>query len=226
MPELPEVHALAADPRGRMRGRTVGSLLVTAVAALKTFEPSPSDLAGAPVLDVERHGKFLDVVLGDLHLVVHLGKLGWIRWQDRLPPPMARGRTTTAARLALENGSGVTITEWGPKKGLAIWLVRDPADVPGIATLGPDPLDPSFTEERFAAILAASGRAQIKGVLRNRGLIAGIGNAYSDEVLHAARMSPFTPAAMPAGDVGRLYAALRETLADAVGAPRAWRRPS
>jgi formamidopyrimidine-DNA glycosylase len=217
MPELPEVHALAADLRQRMTGRTVGSLLVTSIAALKTFDPSPSDLAGAPVDDVRRHGKFLDFVLGDLHLVVHLGKLGWIRWSDRLPPPTGRpGKTTTAARLALEDGAGITITEWGPKKRLAIWVVHDPAEVPGIATLGPDPLDPSFTEERFAAILAGSGRAQIKGVLRSQGVIAGIGNAYSDEILHVARMSPFKPAAMPADDVERLYVALRETLADAV----------
>jgi formamidopyrimidine-DNA glycosylase len=217
MPELPEVHALAADLRQRMTGRTVASLLVTSIAALKTFDPSQSDLAGAPVVDVQRHGKFLDLTIGDLHLVVHLAKLGWIRWSDTLPP-LARGarKTTAAARLALEDGSGVTITEWGPKKRLAIWIVHDPAQVPGIATLGPDPLHPSFTEERFAAILAASGRAQIKGVLRNQGVIAGIGNAYSDEILHVARMSPFKPAAMPAEDAARLYVALRETLADAV----------
>ncbi len=217
MPELPEVHALAADLRQRMTGRTVGSLLVTSIAALKTFDPSPADLAGSPVVDVQRHGKFLDLTLGDLHLVVHLAKMGWIRWSDQLPP-LTRGarKTTAAARLALEDGAGITITEWGPKKRLAIWIVHDPVGVPGIATLGPDPLDPSFTEERFAAILAGSGRAQIKGVLRNQGVIAGIGNAYSDEILHVARMSPFKPAAMPPEDVARLYVALRETLAEAV----------
>src|SRR5437764_4277825 len=156
MPELPEVHALAADLRTRMVGRTVASLTVSGVASLKTFDPSPADLAGAPVTDVQHHGKFLDATLGDLHLVVHLAKLGWIRWSDRLPASTGRpgGRTTAAARLALEDGSGITITEWGPKKRLAIWIVRDPLQVPGIATLGPDPIDPSFSEERFAGILA------------------------------------------------------------------------
>src|SRR5579875_744054 len=218
MPELPEVHALAADLRQRTVGRTVSAFTVLSFAALKTFDPSPSDLAGAPVTAVERHGKFLDLTLGDLHLVLHLAKLGWIRWSDALPPltPAAR-KTTAAARLALEDGSGFTVTEWGPKKRLAIWIVRDPAEVPGVATLGPDPMDPSFSEERFAAILAGSGRAQIKGVLRKQGVIAGIGNAYSDEILHVARMSPFKPAAMAPEEVTRLYAALRETLADAVG---------
>ncbi|MGN6742612.1 MAG: DNA-formamidopyrimidine glycosylase family protein, partial [Amnibacterium sp.] len=205
MPELPEVHALAADLRQRMVGRTVSMLQVSSIAALKTFDPSPSDLAGAPVRAVQRHGKFLDLTLGDLHLVVHLAKMGWIRWSDALPPATGRpGRTTAAARLVLEDGAGITITEWGPKKRLAIWIVRDPAEVPGIATLGPDPLDPSFTEERFAGILAKAARAQIKGVLRDQGVIAGIGNAYSDECLHVARRSPYKPAPMPADDALRL----------------------
>ena len=85
-----------------------------------------------------------------------------------------------------------------------------------IATLGPEPLDASFTEERFAQILAHAGRAQIKGVLRDQQRIAGIGNAYSDEILHAARMSPFHPASMPPEDVHRLYASLQQVLGDAV----------
>jgi formamidopyrimidine-DNA glycosylase len=97
-----------------------------------------------------------------------------------------------------------------------MYVVTDPAQVPGIARLGPDPLDESFTPEVFAGILAAAGRAQVKGVLRNQALIAGIGNAYSDEILHVARMSPFKPAAMGPDDAGRLYEAMRATLADAI----------
>ena len=68
----------------------------------------------------------------------------------------------------------------------------------------------------FAAILASAGRAQIKGVLRNQAVIAGIGNAYSDEILHAAKMSPFKPAAMSDDEVARLYAAMQSTLRDAI----------
>jgi formamidopyrimidine-DNA glycosylase len=118
--------------------------------------------------------------------------------------------------MVLSDGSGLVITEAGSKKSLAIWIVRDAAEVPGIATLGPEPLADSFTQEAFAEILKGAGRAQIKGVLRSQGLIAGIGNAYSDEILHAARMSPFKPAAMSEDEVSRLYAALRSTLEDAV----------
>jgi formamidopyrimidine-DNA glycosylase len=116
----------------------------------------------------------------------------------------------------LEGGSGIALTEAGSKKSLALWIVRRPDEVPRVATLGPDPLADTFTEEAFAAVLAAAGRAQIKGVLRDQGRIAGIGNAYSDEILHVARMSPFKPAAMSEDERHRLYLALRSTLAEAI----------
>jgi formamidopyrimidine-DNA glycosylase len=215
MPEMPEVHALADDLADRLSGRTIARFDVSAISALKTFDPPASDVVGRAVQDVTHHGKFLDLDLGDLHLVVHLAKAGWIRWYDVLPAPRA-GRGALAARLALDDGSGLAITEAGTKKSLAIWVVRDPLEVPRLATLGPDPLAESFTEQRFAEVLAAAGRAQIKGVLRDQARIAGIGNAYSDEILHAARMSPFKPAAMPPEDVHHLYEAMRTVLADAI----------
>ncbi len=112
--------------------------------------------------------------------------------------PAARApqrKSPLAARIVLDNGSGLDVTEAGTRKSLALYVVRDPADVEGIARLGPDPLDDAFTIEVLARHPAsAAGRAQIKGVLRSQGNIAGIGNAYSDELLHAARMSPFKPA--------------------------------
>ena len=217
MPELPEVHALVSDLRGRLVGRQVDRLDVVSFAVLKTFDPPFTQLHDQSVLDVQRHGKFLDLAIGDLHLVMHLARAGWVRWRDAAPKPAARpGKTALAARLVLDDGSGFDVTEAGTKKSLAIYVVRDPSEVPGIARLGPDPLDGAFTEERFAEILAASGRSQIKGVLRNQGLIAGIGNAYSDEILHVARMSPYKPASMPADDVANLYAAMQTTLREAL----------
>jgi formamidopyrimidine-DNA glycosylase len=217
MPELPEVHALAADLGARLGGRVVQRLDVLSIAALKTFDPPADALAGETVREVTNHGKFLDLTVGPLHLVLHLARAGWIRWFDAAPPPAGRpGRTALAARLVLEGGAGIAVTEAGSKKSLALWVVRRPEDVPGVATLGPDPLADAFTEEAFAAVLAGAGRAQIKGVLRDQGRIAGIGNAYSDEILHVARMSPFKPAAMSDEERHRLYVALRETLADAI----------
>jgi formamidopyrimidine-DNA glycosylase len=217
VPELPEVQALSSDLRVRLDGRAVARLDIAAFAALKTFDPPPSALQGLFIDGVGRHGKFLDIEAGGLHLVVHLARGGWIRWRDQVPSAPARpGKSPLAARLVLDNGAGLDITEMGTQKRLAVYVVRDVNDVPGIVRLGPDPLADSFTVESLAAILAASGRSQIKGVLRDQTVIAGIGNAYSDEILHAAKMSPFKPAAMTPEDVQRLYDAMQSTLRDAV----------
>jgi formamidopyrimidine-DNA glycosylase len=218
VPELPEVQALAADLRSRLDGRAIARLDLVAFSALKSFDPPVSALQGLFVSGVGRHGKFLDIGVDDLHLIIHLARAGWIRWKDSLPaiPPRPGGKSPLAARLVLDDDTGLDITEAGTKKSLAIYVVRDPLDVPGIARLGPDPLADDFTAEVLAKILASAGRSQIKGVLRNQSTIAGIGNAYSDEILHVAKMSPFKPAAMSDDEVAHLYDAIQTTLRDAI----------
>jgi formamidopyrimidine-DNA glycosylase len=222
VPELPEVTALVSDLGARLNGRTVDRLDVLSFAVLKTFDPPASALAGRVIGGVTRHGKFVDITFvdsagDDIHLVMHLALAGWIAWREGPPPAPSRlGKTQTAARLVLDDGSGLDITEWGTKKSLALYLVADPLEVPRVATLGPDPLEPEFTLDVFAGILAAAGRAQIKGVLRNQSNIAGIGNAYSDEILHVARMSPFKPANMSTDEVAALYDAIQVTLRGAI----------
>lgn len=151
---------------------------------------------------------------------MHLARAGWVRWSDRLPEaPPRPGKGPLALRVRLgepDDGAGFEVTEAGTQKHLAVYVVRDPLEVPGIARLGPDPLSADFTAEAFAGLLAGEGR-QIKGVLRDQSVIAGIGNAYSDEILHAARMSPFKLAAKLSGEeVARLYEAIGTTLAAAV----------
>ncbi|MFC5790184.1 Fpg/Nei family DNA glycosylase [Agromyces tardus] len=220
MPEMPEVEALAQFLRERTVGRAVTSARVAAIAALKTFDPPLHALEGRAVTDVARHGKFLDLVFGGaepLHLVFHLARAGWLRWYDQLPATVVRpGKSPIALRVRLDDGSGFDLTEAGTKKSLAVYVVRDPGEVPGIARLGPDPMRDDFTLDDFAAILAGR-RTQLKGLLRDQSVIAGIGNAYSDEILHVAKMSPYLLAAkLGPDDVARLYAAMRDTLSEAL----------
>jgi DNA-formamidopyrimidine glycosylase len=221
MPELPEVEALAVFLRARARGRVVARAEAASFAALKTFDPPLSALAGRTITEVGRHGKFLDLTCGgpadELHLVMHLARAGWLRWRDDIPDkPVKPGKSPLAFRLVLEDGSGFDLTEAGTQKRLAVYLVRDPGDVPGVATLGPEPLADDFTTESLAAILKER-RTQIKGVLRDQHIIAGIGNAYSDEVLHVAKMSPFKLASsFTPEDVATLHTAIVATLTDAV----------
>ncbi|MBF9071118.1 Fpg/Nei family DNA glycosylase [Streptacidiphilus fuscans] len=235
MPELPEVESLTQFLAEHLTGRQVERVHPVSVAALKTYDPPLTALVGRTFAGATRHGKFLDLVVaptvaptiaptsredaGDpaLHLVVHLARAGWVRWNDALPTaPPRPGKGPLALRVGLDGGSGFDVTEAGTQKHLAVYLVRDPHDVPGIARLGPDPLSSDITEERFAELLR-SERRQIKGVLRDQAVLAGIGNAYSDEILHAAQMSPFKPAAnLSDEEVTRLYQAMATTLADAV----------
>ena len=225
MPELPEVHALAAFLDERAARHAFASLRVAAISALKTFDPPLSALEGQRIERVGRHGKFVDLDTGELHLVFHLARAGWLRWYDELPRTLIKpGKSPIALRVRLDDGSGFDLTEAGTKKSLAVYVVRDPAEVPGIARLGPDPTAADFTLDDFAAILA-DRRTQVKGLLRDQSVFAGVGNAYSDEILHNARMSPYALAAkLKPEDVERLYHALRDTLSDAI-ATAAGRRP-
>jgi len=219
VPELPEVEALALDLRGRLDGRAITKVHVAQFSALKTFDPPLSAVEGTLVDDVTRHGKFLDIEASGVHLVLHLARAGWVRWRDEVPalPPKPSTKSTLAVRIVLDDESGLDITEAGTRKSLALYVVRDPQDVPGVASLGPDPLGDDFTVEVLGAILQREGRKQVKGVLRHQGTIAGIGNAYSDEILHAARMSPYKPASSIEGDdLQTLYDAVRGTVGAAV----------
>jgi len=244
VPELPEVESLAADLRERALGRVIDRADIAEFSVLKTYDPPLAALHGATLTDVTRHGKFLDLITtpasnsggssarasssgdrlpqattaGDqLHLITHLARGGWLRWREEMPSQPARpGKGPLAFRLRFTDGAGFDLTEAGTRKRLAVYLVHDPAAVPGVASLGPDPLAPDFTADVLGGLLAGR-RTQIKGVLRDQKIIAGIGNAYSDEVLHAARMSPFRLASsLTTEDVEALHKVIVETLRSAV----------
>ncbi|MCX5175469.1 Fpg/Nei family DNA glycosylase [Streptomyces virginiae] len=218
MPELPEVEALREYLDEHLTGRVVERVLPLAVSVLKTYDPPLTALEGQSAGATARYGKFLALPVGELHLVTHLARAGWLRWQDTLPAqPPRPGKGPLALRVSLVGGGGFDLTEAGTQKRLAVYVVHDPQEVPGIARLGPDPLAEGFDGDAFAALLAGE-RRQIKGVLRDQSVIAGIGNAYSDEILHAAKVSPFKLAAsFTEEQVTQLYEAVRSTLGEAVG---------
>src|SRR5262245_55546262 len=191
MPELPEVEALASYLRDRAAGHRIDRIDLAAISALKTFDPPLHAAHGRTITGAARHGKFLDIEIdgGELHLVTHLARAGWLQYRDALAAaPLRPGRGPIALRVRLDDGSGFDLTEAGRQKSLATYLVTDPKSVPGIARLGPDAL--AVSKDEFVAALR-SHRGQLKGVIKDQEVLAGIGNAYSDEILHAAKLSPF-----------------------------------
>jgi formamidopyrimidine-DNA glycosylase len=217
VPELPEVEALGAYLRERAVGHTVARLEVSSFSALKTYDPPASAVAGLAITSAGRHGKFLDIGLGaDLHLIVHLARAGGLHYRDafKTATPLKPGSGPIALRVRLDDGSGFDLTEAGTQKSLAAYLVRDPSEVPGVSRLGPDAL--AVTRDEFAERIR-SRNGQIKGVLVDQEVLAGIGNAYSDEILHVAKMSPFALTSKLTDDqVTTLFEAMREVETDAV----------
>jgi formamidopyrimidine-DNA glycosylase len=216
VPELPEVEALAADLRARVAGRRIQRVDVAAISALKTYDPPPTALHGREITGAGRFGKFLDIhVEGDLHLVIHLARAGWLHYREAMgATPLKPGKGPIALRVLLDNGGGFDLTEAGTQKKLAAYLVHDPATVPGVSKLGPDAL--TVDDAGFATAIRGR-RGQLKGVLTDQQVLAGIGNAYSDEILHRAKLSPFAISdRLSDAAMAGLYAATQEVLADAV----------
>src|SRR5246127_1557762 len=238
MPELPEVEALADHLRRHAVGLTVGRIDVSAFSVLKTFDPPTTAVHGQTVTGANRWGKYLGMQVGsagpatsevgsagpatsntgDLHLITHLSRAGWLRWSDKLAAaPLRPGKGPIALRVHLGvpgTAPGFDLTEAGTQKRLAVWLVDDPLQVPGIAALGPDALD--LSTDDLAGLLAGN-TGRIKTVITDQKVIAGIGNAYSDEILHVAKISPFAIAGkLSTEQLITLHDAMVSVLTDAV----------
>jgi formamidopyrimidine-DNA glycosylase len=219
VPELPEIEALVDHLRRHAIGLTVGRVDVAALSVLKTFDPPVNALHGQVVTGARRWGKYLGLEVGELFLIAHLSRAGWLRWSDKLAAaPLRPGKGPIALRVHLGtpgDAPGFDLTEAGTQKRLAVWLVNDPQLVPGIAALGPDALD--LSPEDLAEVLAGN-TGRIKTVITDQKVIAGIGNAYSDEILHVAKISPFATAGKLSGEqLSALHDAMISVLTDAVG---------
>ncbi|MGH4014823.1 MAG: Fpg/Nei family DNA glycosylase [Pseudonocardiaceae bacterium] len=225
MPELPEVEALAHHLRDHAVGRVVTRVDVASLQVLKTVQPPVTALHGHTVTGASRHGKFLALHTEGPALVTHLARAGWLRWSDALATaPPRPGKGPIALRVHLGDGNlgdgqrpGFDLTEAGTQKRLAVYVVDDVVSVsqlPGIARLGPDAL--ALSRDDLAEVLRGHTE-RLKTALTDQALIAGVGNAYSDEVLHAARLSPYAIAGRLSGEaLDRLHEALQRVLHDAV----------
>ena len=220
MPELPEVEGLALDLSARLADRAIARVDVAAFSALKTFDPPLSALTGTLVEGVTRHGKFLDIDASGLHLVLHLARAGWVRWRDEVPrcrPSRATSRPSRRGSCST-TGPASTSPRRAPQEGLALYVVRDPQEVPGIASLGPDPLDDAFTVDGL------QGRSSTRPVAR-RSRACCATRARSPASATPTPTSSCTPRGCPRSspppasteeEVQTLYDAIRTVLGDAV----------
>ncbi len=220
-------------PASALVGRTVSGVrrygkwidLVCSLTAITPATAPAADSVGH-MSRTERASRTADGD-SDLHLVFHLARGGWVRWAARATAAPVRPRlgsnaggrgAALAFRVRFDDGSGFDLTEAGTRKRLAVHVVRDPLSIAPIESLGIEPLDPTFTVAALSEAMTARSQ-QIKGLLRDQSAIAGIGNAYSDEILHAAKLSPFKlTRTFSEEEVARLHAAIGEVLTEAVTA--------
>lgn len=200
-------------------GAVVGRVDVAALSVLKTFDPPATALSGRDVTGAGHWGKHLGLDCDGLWLITHLSRGGWLRWIDEpgaAPPKPGKGPLALRVHFFTREGAtpAFDLTEAGTKKRLAVWITEDPRSVPGIARLGPDALE--ISEDHFAELLSGTSQ-RLKTVLADQTVLAGIGNAYSDEILHAAKLSPFaTASTLSADKAADLYRAMRAILTDAI----------
>ncbi|MFC9561384.1 DNA-formamidopyrimidine glycosylase family protein [Agromyces sp. NPDC056965] len=217
MPESPEVEALVEDLGTRLAGREITDVDVVEFRAAKTRSRPPSSLLGERVRGAARHGKHVDLEVGEAeHLVVSLGRHGWARYANGEADASVADAPPTLVVLTFDDGTVVELTDAGDWVSLGCWVVDDPSEVPAIAKLGPDPADSGFTREDFDRVVNGR-RKQVKAVLQEQESLAGIGNAYSDEILHLAKISPVTHAAgLTEAELDRLFDATIGTIRGAI----------
>ncbi len=228
MPELPFIQVLVENLARAVEGRTIVGVRVSSPAIVKTYDPPISALTGGRIDRVTRLGKLVVFHLsGGLLLVLHLmrdGRLHIASSQPRVPPG---GRATApkpmAFGLMLDDGRELRVNETGPKKraGAYVLLAQDGLLSAPLAGLGPDPLSDAFTPAVLTAALSEQ-RSPLKRAITQQRTVVGIGNAFADEILWEARLSPFmSAAALSPQEAGRLYAAIRTVFAQALQQHRA-----
>ena len=216
MPELPFVTVLVENLRQLVLGRTIEDVIVRSVYAFKTADPPITAVRGQAMAGVRRRGKLLVFDLtGGLVMVLHLRRNGRL---VVLPRGKARTAKDLAITLALDGGVDLRLIEIGPKKAASVWVYAAGQEEGGeaLAGLGIEPLSEEFTPMVLAGMLRGE-RMQVKRFLTLQRYVVGIGNAFSDEILWEARLSPQAATASLTDDqVAQLHRAIRQVLDDAV----------
>lgn len=221
MPESPEVQALVDFLGERAAGRTIRGVDILEFRVVKTRTRPPVDLVGAIITGVQRFGKHLDLAVGEKHLGVSLGRHGWARWVEPGDEPVTGADAPPAlAAIALDDGSILEFTDAGSWVSIGLSVVDDPFEGSAVAKLGPDPAAAAFSSADLDAVVIGR-RKQLKAVLQEQESLAGIGNAYSDEILHLAKLSPVVQAAaLDAAQRERLFSATTGVIRAAIVARR------
>jgi len=209
MPELPDVTVYVEALQKRLVGQRLTKMRLASPFVLRTVDPSPSEVAGRQVVDIKRLGKRIVIELdGNVFIVIHLMIAGRFKW---LPAGAKVPGKIGLAAFDFPNGT-LLLTEAGSKRRAAIHLVRGVAGLKEHDPGGLEPLEMTLDEFRDAL---TRERHTLKRSLTDPHLFNGIGNAYSDEILHRARLSPVQMSTNLSDDeIGRLYDATRATLID------------
>jgi formamidopyrimidine-DNA glycosylase len=222
MPELPEVETIARALRNGGRGgdavvgRVVQNVHLLWERTLALPEPDvfSARLPGQQIEEVGRRGKFLVFKLSRDYLMVHLRMSGDIRVESAFAPDGTARTFQPHDRLVIDFADGVRLAFNDARKFGRAWLVDDPHMVLG--GLGPEPFDPHFTAEVLYQRLQRTHR-QLKPLLLDQTFLAGMGNIYTDEALHQARLHPLRPAdSLSPGDAARLWTAIRAVLSEGI----------
>lgn len=207
MPELPDIVVYIEALQRRVEGKVLEKFRVASPALLRTFDPPYRAVEGKTVLGFRRIGKRIVFVLSDdLFLVLHLMVAGRLQWKPASSPIPKR---VGMAALDFADGT-ILLTEQGTKKRSGIWVIQGAERLAEEDRGGAEPME--VTREEFASILTRENRT-LKRALTDPRLFSGIGNAYSDEILWEAELSPVAlTRRLDDAEVSRLFAAMRDSL--------------
>ena len=209
MPEIPELEVLRENLNQLIGGKSIEDFRIIKPYISKTL--LPDDLTGQKVTGIERRGKYIEIALERHRIVVHLMLSGRFKMQPKEKEPLK----SSAAFIKFDNGNTLHFVEEATLKRMSMWILPRDKGADDIKELGPEPLSGEFDVDRLAGLLSAS-RERLKNFLLNQRNVAGIGNAYADEICWQAGLSPFKQAGkLTSEEVAKLHEAIRKTLIQA-----------